>query len=129
MLNPRSLAQRNLLRHLTFALPSGQRVAKAMSLPILSKGDLSRLAPHGMDDRTPLWFYILREAELVEDGERLGPVGARIVAEVFLGLIEGDKLSYLAQEPDWEPSFPTIDASRAGEDFRIVDMLRFAGVA
>jgi hypothetical protein len=129
MLNPQSLAQRNLLRHLTFSLPSGQRVARAMSLPILSEGDLSDLKPHGMDDRTPLWFYILREAELVENGERLGPVGARIVAEVFLGLIEGDKLSYLSQEPDWEPSFPTIDASKTGDDFTIVDMLRFAGVA
>ena len=82
-----------------------------------------------MDDRTPLWFYILQEAAIAESGERLGPVGARIVAEVFIGLLEGDKLSYLAQEPDWEPSFPTIDASKTGEDFAVVDLLRFAGVA
>ena len=129
MRNPQSLAQRNLLRHLTFSLPSGQRVARAMSLPVLSANDLADLRPHGMDDRTPLWFYILREAEIVENGERLGPVGARIVAEVFVGLLEGDKFSYLSQDPDWEPSFPTIDPSRTGEDFRIVDMLRFAGVA
>jgi len=127
--NPSSLAQRNLLRHLTFSLPSGQRVAKAMSLPVLSKGDLGDLQPHGLDDRTPLWFYILREASVVENGERLGPVGARIVAEVFLGLLEGDRTSYLSQEPDWEPSLPTIDASRKGEDFSMIDLLRFAGVA
>ena len=82
-----------------------------------------------MDDRTPLWFYILREADVFENGARLGPVGARIIAEVFIGLLEGDKLSYLAQEPDWEPSFPTIDASKTGEDFTIIDMLKFAGVA
>ena len=126
---PASLAQRNLLRHLTFSLPSGQRVAKAMSLPVLSQGDLSDLAPHGLDDRTPLWFYVLREADVVENGQRLGPVGARIVAEVFIGLLQGDRTSYLSQDPEWEPSFPTVDPSKQGEDFAIVDLLRFAGVA
>lgn len=127
--NPASLAQRNLLRHLTFSLPSGQRVAKAMDLPVLSKGDLSDLKKYGLDDRTPLWFYILREAGVVENGERLGPVGGRIVAEVMLGLIQGDKSSYLSQEPDWEPFLPTVDASKQGDDFKMVDLLRFAGVA
>jgi hypothetical protein len=126
--NPSSLAQRNLLRHLTFALPSGQRVAKAMKLPVLSRGDLGELKPYGLDDRTPLWFYILREAGVAENGERLGPVGARIVAEVFIGLLEGDRTSYLSQDPDWEPFLPAIDASATGETFKMVDMLRFAGV-
>ncbi|RYG03032.1 MAG: peroxidase, partial [Caulobacteraceae bacterium] len=127
--NPSSLAQRNLLRHLTFSLPSGQKVAKAMGLTPLSKTDLAQLKPFGFDDRTPLWFYILREAAVAEDGERLGPVGGRIVTEVFLGLIEGDRSSYLAQEPEWQPSLPTIDPSRQGDDFTMIDMLRFAGVA
>jgi hypothetical protein len=126
--NPASLASRNLLRHLTFSLPSGQRVARAMQMDILSKGDLSDLKPHGLDDRTPLWFYILREAALMEKGERLGLVGARIVAEVFIGLIEGDRSSYLSQDPDWEPFLPTIDPATTGEDFTMIDMLRFAGV-
>ncbi|MBL8553715.1 MAG: hypothetical protein JNL41_05515 [Phenylobacterium sp.] len=127
--NPASLAQRNLLRHLTFSLPSGQRVAKAMSLPVLAKGDLSTLAEYGLDDRTPLWFYILREAAVVENGERLGPVGARIVTEVFLGLMEGDSSSYLSQDPDWQPSLPCIDSTLTGDDFRMIDLLRFAQVA
>ena len=126
--NPSSLAQRNLLRHLTFSLPSGQRVAKAMKLPLLSQGDLSDLKSHGLDDRTPLWFYILREAGVTENGERLGPVGARIVTEVFIGLLEGDRTSYLSQDPDWEPFLPAIDASTTGENFKMVDLLRFAGV-
>ena len=126
--NPSSLAQRNLLRHLTFSLPSGQRVARAMEMDVLSKGDLADLKPHGMDDRTPLWFYILREAAVIESGERLGPVGARIVAEVFIGLIQGDRSSYLSQDPDWEPFLPTIDPAKTGEDFTMVDLLRFAGV-
>lgn len=127
--NPSSLAQRNLLRHLTFALPSGQRVAKAMKLDILSPTELADLKPFGMDDRTPLWFYILREAGLRSNGERLGPVGARIVTEVFLGLLQGDRTSYLSQDPDWEPFLPTVDASRQHRDYGIVDLLRFAGVA
>ncbi len=127
--NPASLAQRNLLRHLTFSLPSGQRVARAMRLPALSRGDLAMLKPHGMDDHTPLWFYVLREAAVVENGERLGPVGARIVAEVFIGLLEGDRASYLSQDPDWEPFLPTLDPAGTGEDFRMADLLRFAGVA
>lgn len=127
--NPSSLAQRNLLRHLTFSLPSGQRVASAMQLPVLSKGDLADLKPHGLDDRTPLWFYILREAATVENGERLGPVGARIVAEVFLGLIQGDRASYLSQDPEWQPFLPTVDPSKKGDDFSMIDLLRFAQVA
>ena len=127
--NPASLAQRNLLRHLTFSLPSGQRVARAMKLPELSKGDLAELAPYGMDDRTPLWFYILREAAVIENGERLGPVGARIVTEVFLGLIEGDKTSYLSQDPEWQPFLPTVDGSKKGDDFSMIDLLHFAGAA
>ncbi|MBK4215740.1 hypothetical protein JJJ17_07370 [Paracoccus caeni] len=127
--NPASLAQRNLLRHLTFSLPSGQRVAKAMQVPELSRGDLEDLKPHGMDDRTPLWFYILREADLIENGERLGPVGGRIVAEVFLGLLQGDSGSYLTQDPDWQPFLKTIDSTMTGDDFRMVDLLSFGGVA
>ena len=127
--NPASLASRNLLRHLTFSLPSGQRVARAMNLPELARADLADLQSYGLDDRTPLWFYILREAEVVEHGERLGPVGARIVAEVMLGLIQGDRASYLSQDPDWQPFLPTIDPSRRNDDFLMVDLLRFAGVA
>lgn len=127
--NPASLAQRNLLRHLTFSLPSGQRVARAMSMPELSRGDLDDLRPYGLDDRTPLWFYILREAQLLQSGERLGPVGARIVAEVIIGMIEGDASSYLASDPAWQPFLPTIDGSKLGDDFHMIDLLRFAEVA
>lgn len=127
--NPQSLAQRNLLRHLTFSLPSGQRVARAMQLPVLSDGDLADLQPYGFENRTPLWFYILREAQIVERGERLGPVGARIVAEVLIGLLQGDRGSYLSQDPDWEPTLPTVDSTVQGEAFTMIDLLRFAGTA
>jgi hypothetical protein len=122
---PQSLAQRNLLRHLTFKLPSGQAVAKAMKLPVLPDGDFADLAAHGLDKRTPLWFYVLREAEKVGNGERLGHVGGRIVTEVFIGLIEGDSTSYLKQDNSWVPSLPSV--AGAGK-FAMTDLLKFAGV-
>ena len=122
---PQSLAQRNLLRHLTFKVPSGQSVAKAMRLPALSSSDLADLAPFGLDTRTPLWFYLLREAQIKKAGETLGPVGGRIVAEVFIGLMQGDATSYLIQDSAWTPSLPS--AGGTGKFF-ITDLLNFAGV-
>ena len=62
-------------------------------------------------------------------GEHLGPVGGRIVAEVFIGLLQGDPYSYLSQDVDWTPFLPTIDPATTGSDFQMVDLLRFAGVA
>jgi hypothetical protein len=120
--SPTSLAIRNLLRNLTMGVPSGQRVARAMSLPELAPGDLADLVPYTLDKSTPLWFYVLREAEVTANGEHLGPVGGRIVAEVIIGLLTGDNESYLNQQPDWTPSYGT------NGDFRIVDLLRTAGV-
>lgn len=79
-----------------------------------------------MDRATPLWYYLLKEAEVRCDGETLGAVGGRIVAEVILGLIQGDKQSYLSQDPDWTPMLPTIDAGKRGKDFRMVDLLTVA---
>lgn len=120
---PRSLAQRNLLRQLTFELPSGQRVARAMDVKRIKREDLADLRPLGFDQDTPLWLYILREAEVLADGKRLGPVGGRIVAEVILGLLQGDDSSYLRQDPRWTPVF-----GRDGH-FTMADLLRFAKVA
>ena len=84
---PHVAGTRNLLRSLTMKVPSGQRVAKAMRLPVLSHEDLDDLERFDLDTRTPLWFYVLKEAEVMADGEHLGPVGGRIVAEVIIGLI------------------------------------------
>ena len=117
-----SLATRNLLRNLTMKVPSGQRVAKAMNEPVLPAADLADLEDFHLEKRTPLWFYVLREAEVMANGERLGPVGGRIVAEVIIGLIRGDLQSYLRQEPDWTPTYGT------GGSFSTVDLLRTADV-
>ncbi len=120
--SPASLATRNLLRNLTMGVPSGQRVARAMKMPELAPADLKDLQPLHLDRRTPLWFYVLREADVTSAGEHLGPVGGRIVAEVIVGLLRGDRQSYLRQDPDWTPSYGT-----AG-NFTMADLLRTAGV-
>jgi hypothetical protein len=116
-----SLATRNPLRNLTMKVPSGQRVAKAMNVPVLATADLDDLKTFHLEARTPLWFYVLREAQVASNGEQLGPVGGRIVAEVIIGLINGDGQSYLRQEPDWTPtygangSFTTVDVVKAAD--------------
>ena len=59
------------------------------------------LAEHGWAGETPLWLYILKEADVLHDGERLGPVGGRIVGEVLVGIIDADPESFRSLDPDW----------------------------
>jgi hypothetical protein len=122
---PTSLPQRNLLRHLTWSLPSGQAIANAMRIPALAPDRLSELAPLGVgfEQNTPLWYYVLKEAEL-NGGTRLAGVGARIVGEVIVGLLALDRHSYLARNRRRRPTLP----SRAEGTFGMVDLLTFAGV-
>jgi hypothetical protein len=122
---PIALPQRNLLRHLTWQLPSGQRIARAIGVAPLAAADLQELAPLGVgfERSTPLWYYVLKEAEVVADGLHLGPVGGRIVAEVFIGLLQTDPGSYLATQPRWQPTLPSTNGT-----FRMTDFLTFAGV-
>ena len=126
-IGPTSLASRNLLRHITWSIPSGQRIANLMGEPGLLAADLPELGGLGadLDVSTPLFYYILKEAELAADGDHLGPVGGRIVAEVFLGLLQLDADSYLSADPDWRPTLPMADTT-AG--YRMTDMLTLAGV-
>ncbi len=58
------------------------------------------------DDYTPLWFYILKEAEILGRGGRLGPFGTLLVADTLLGLIAMDRDSYWHQSGQvgrWRP--------------------------
>lgn len=104
-----NLASRNLVRGSRNGLPSGQDVAAA----IVAAGDPSAgpLTPaqitdtldadalivvreHEFDVKTPLWFYILKEAEIAgDDAEHLGPVGSRILVETFVALIRASVTS------------------------------------
>jgi hypothetical protein len=107
--SPTVLPQRNLLRQLTWGLPSGQAVARAMGVPALAPSDLADLA--GVYARfvasTPLWYYILAEAKAMDDGLNLGPVGGRIVTETLIGLLRADPASYLNVYPGFRPFLGT----------------------
>jgi hypothetical protein len=118
---PTSLPQRNLLRGITWSLPSGQDIARRIGAAALTVGEL-RDYRLDLERRTPLFYYTLKEAEVVEGGVRLGPVGATVVAEVFVGLLQSDRNSWVNSDPRWRPTLPP------GRDFRMVDFLRFAEV-
>ncbi|SNT63235.1 Animal haem peroxidase [Asanoa hainanensis] len=111
----RSLAVRDLLRGDSTGLPSGERIAALVGADPLTADELGHDWPHG----TPLWFYILKEAEhRGANGDRLGPVGGLIVAEVLIGLLRADAASYLSVAPDWEPNLPAV-----GPGYGLADLL------
>jgi hypothetical protein len=131
----RNLAFRNLTRAQMVSLASGQQMAELMAAcgvkvtPLTEEqiingdggADLSALDAEQKSElsrNTPLWFYILREAEL--NGGRLTGVGGRIVAEVFHRAIEGSQISIL-RHPWWRPSL-----GPDSNTFRMVDLLLFA---
>jgi hypothetical protein len=100
-----------------------------MKVPALSSEDLKELKDLGqnLDESTPLWYYILKEAEVMEKGLHLGPVGGRIVGEVIIGLLQLDRDSYLSDDPRWRSTLPQRNG-QVTREFRMVDFLNFAGV-
>ncbi len=56
---------------------------------------------------------------MLEDGDRLGPVGGRIVGEVLIGIIAADPESFRSVDPSWKPTLPSHEAGRFG----IADLL------
>jgi hypothetical protein len=93
---------------------------------------ISEVAGGAFNGKCPLWTYILAEAAHhkapvaapVKGGPgaintpQLGPVGGRIVAEVFLGMLFGDNLSLLSMDPAWTPP--------GGPDFRLKHIVAYA---
>jgi hypothetical protein len=126
---PVALPQRNLLRHVTWSIPSGQAIAQSIGIEPLFAQHFPELQPigHGLPSSTPLWYYALKEAEVLGGGLRLAGVGARIVAEVFLGILQLDPTSYLATDPNWVPTLPRR-GGRPAREFRMIDLLTVAGV-
>lgn len=125
------LAARNLFRGKRLGLPSGQDVSLAMGIPPLTDAelfageDVEKLQQSTRDDlagRAPLWFYVLKESEVRMGSAQLGPVGGRIVAEVLIGLLAGDPLSFLGVQPNWKPTLPGKTEGR----FTLSDIVNLA---
>ncbi|WP_243866670.1 peroxidase family protein [Actinophytocola oryzae] len=126
----RNLAFRNLTRANMVRLASGQQMAALFGVPPLTEAQIldgnqgATLAGLTTEQRaavsadTPLWFYVLREAEF--DNGRLGAVGGRIVAELFHRAMEGSRISTV-RDGSWRP---TLGPDR--RTFRMTDLLLFA---
>jgi len=107
-------------------LPAGQDVARAMGIEPLTDEELfagielDEAVREDLSGRAPLWYYILKEAAVIAESAHLGPVGGRIVAEVLVGLLAGDPLSYLGVQPNWTPTFGE------GGKFTLSDLVNIA---
>lgn len=133
-----SLPVRTLKRGFRMRLPSGEQVAAEVSrrMPDIKvlKEDQIVEGPHkeilmnckyGFRNNTPLWYYILKEAELEKvpvdmkstppkfvSGISLGPVGSYLVADTILGALAADRDSYMwnPDYPNWKPTLTGVAA-------------------
>lgn len=113
-----SLAARDLHRGISTGLPSGEAVARALGIEPMRPQDV------GLPDwatETPLWYYIGREAAVLGGGDRLGPVGGRLVAGVLVALLDRDPESFRALAPNWMPTLPAL--AGAPRNFSLLDLL------
>ena len=142
-INPSSLPVRTLLRGGRAGLASGQEIADILAShgritasDKLISSDLSRdtsdcsgsvLRKNGLHENTPLFYYILKEAELKTGGLTLGPVGSQIVAEVIQTALESDPEGYVAtvgskwRLPSWQ--FPSGAQRPVNSLIRIVQLV------
>jgi hypothetical protein len=112
--DPNALPVRTLYRGIEMKIPTGETVAawldpSAVLTERPPKDDydpFKALRELQLVGRTPLWYYILLEAELNEKGRLLGAVGSRLVAEVIEGSLHADPDSIITQlqhDPKWRP--------------------------
>ena len=77
----------------------------ANELRLGNSGPLNQvLEDNGFLERTPLWYYVLKEAEVRANGNSLGELGSRIVCETIIGQLFNDPHSYLQRRRVWDPS-------------------------
>ncbi|MGA8758713.1 MAG: heme peroxidase family protein [Stellaceae bacterium] len=131
------LARRNLLRGFLLSIPTGQAVAEAMDVKPLSAKDLTNgvtdaiataLVAGEFQSMTPLWYYVLQEARFQQNGNRLGSVGSRIVAETLIGLVRKDRTSYLNNLSEPAVTANGISVAPGQVIATIAELLTFAGV-
>lgn len=107
------------------------KAVDAPQKPLPSILDTPGADPGVFAGNCPLWTYVLAEAmrhrkdvtipvteQVSVQTPMLGPVGGRIVAEVFLGLMFGDPSSLLSLDPKWRPP--------SGKDYRLKDFVKYA---
>jgi len=142
-----NLAVMDLLRGYFLRLPTGQAVAKAIrdsgrDIRVLTKVEIEENAgsrsadlkknisdpQFGFSERTPLWYYILAEAEVIHGGNCLGPVGSTIVAEVLIALVRrsADPILPKVGNDVSEISFTPFQTDSG--KFGFADLLRLAKV-
>lgn len=121
---------RNLKRGVMMRLPSGQDIANQIGVTPLRPGEIADAGAdgamarrQGLHAQTPLWYYVLKEAEVRAGGQHLGPLGATLVAEVLVGLVQGSPSAYLTASPGFRPTL----GAQPGR-FTMVDLLNFADV-
>jgi hypothetical protein len=119
-----SLAARDLQRGQATGLPSGEAVARALGVEPLTPEEVG-LIQHGWEAETPLWYYVLREADAQQQGDRLGEVGGRMVSEVVVGIIDADPESYRSVDSGWRPDLPAAQPGQYG----IADLIRAPALA
>lgn len=123
----RNLAVRNLLRGSQLMLPTGQEIADMIGATPLTPAEVAEgpqgtvVKDNGFGKATPLWYYVLKEAEVKHNGQHLGEVGSTIVVETFHGLVEGSEDSIL-KEANWTPSLKP-----GSSIFTMADMLNHVG--
>jgi hypothetical protein len=109
---PPELPVRTLRRGAAVGLASGEEVAEKLGRdPLRPKQPegyertlWANLDELGLTERTPLWYYVLLEAELENKGQKLGTIGSRLIAEVVEGALRTDAESFLAVNgPQWAP--------------------------
>ncbi|MCO6381439.1 hypothetical protein [Oceanicola sp. 502str15] len=127
----RQPSSRHLALSYWFNIPTAQGVFTALRqadapragtvplLPRLERADLNRgdsgavLVEHDLHKRTPLWFYLWREKALLGTEGRLGPLGARLLAEGMIGLVAETGNTALAHSEDTPPPPGTLEAWQA----------------
>jgi hypothetical protein len=132
----KSLPARNLLRGYSLGIPTGQQIAAVLGIEPLTPEELQRGNNQTLHDAleagnfhldTPLWYYVLKEAEVRANGNSLGELGSRIVCETIIGQIRVDPHSYLNHQGGWSPQ-KGVKLANGDPIVTIGDLLEFAGV-